>query len=201
MTSDVESSDPLSELDKQEYLLQDINTKNKHIQSLLKEMEVLQNQQIINSKTIAQLENDLGEEKTVLNRYQNDISELKCERNQLIGKLQNCQLDIKRLEAENEQLQEERTDKQNELKVFISKLIERAEQWKHSIGEKNREIKALYNKTKANQDFNTDKHHEIIKETNEAPNTGDKQTTNYIEAFLTKVMFNENLIYFLLKFI
>lgn len=38
--SDKDSSDPLSELDKQEQLLQNIDSKNKHIKRLLKEIEV-----------------------------------------------------------------------------------------------------------------------------------------------------------------
>ena len=38
--SDKDSSDPLSELDKQETLLRNINTKNKHIKRLLREIEV-----------------------------------------------------------------------------------------------------------------------------------------------------------------
>ncbi|TMW39317.1 hypothetical protein DOY81_015603, partial [Sarcophaga bullata] len=37
--SDKDSSDPLSELDKQETLLRNINTKNKHIKRLLREIE------------------------------------------------------------------------------------------------------------------------------------------------------------------
>lgn len=38
--SDKDSSDPLSELDKQEELLKNINAKNKHIKRLLREIEV-----------------------------------------------------------------------------------------------------------------------------------------------------------------
>lgn len=38
--SEKDSSDPLSELDKQEQLLHNINTKNKHIKRLLREIEV-----------------------------------------------------------------------------------------------------------------------------------------------------------------
>lgn len=38
--SDKDSSDPLSELDKQEHLLHNIETKNKHIKRLLREIDV-----------------------------------------------------------------------------------------------------------------------------------------------------------------
>lgn len=195
MTNDVESSDPLSELDKQESLLKDINTKNKHIKSLLKDLEALQNKQIINSKTIVQLENDLKEEKAALRQYQNDIKELKYERNELVEKLQKCQLEMKRVQSENEQLQEERSDKQNELKIFISKLIQRAEQWKRTIDEKNQEIKALYAKTDPSQRVSNIKLvNETVKEKEEAQKTkeNNKETTNYIEVFLTKVSFIDN---------
>ncbi|XP_037952907.1 centrosomal protein cep290 [Teleopsis dalmanni] len=162
--SDKDSSDPLSELDKQEELLRNINTKNKHIKRLLREIETLQNQNIEQSKTIIQTEKELQTVKEQLLQLSADITQVDDERKSLKEVVNELNVEITRLESSITFLEEQRDKSERELKNFIEKLEEKAQLWKHMLDEKDKDIKKLRKKLeKLNR--NTDSEGSIKSET------------------------------------
>ncbi|XP_049315181.1 centrosomal protein cep290 [Bactrocera dorsalis] len=141
--SDKDSSDPLSELDKQEDLLRNINSKNKHIKRLLREIEALQNQNIAQTKTIIECETELQQNKTKLLQLSADITLVDSERKALKETVNELNIEITRLEGNITYLEEEREKSEHDLKAFIEKLEIRAQSWKNMLDAKEKEMKKL----------------------------------------------------------
>ncbi|XP_017472224.1 PREDICTED: centrosomal protein of 290 kDa [Rhagoletis zephyria] len=141
--SDKDSSDPLSELDKQEDLLRNINSKNKHIKRLLREIEALQNQNIAQSKTIIECETELQQSKTRLLQLSADITLVDSERKALKETVNELSIEITRLEGNITYLEEEREKSEHDLKSFIEKLETKAQSWKNMLDAKDKEVKKL----------------------------------------------------------
>ncbi|XP_046807690.1 centrosomal protein cep290 [Lucilia cuprina] len=139
--SDKDSSDPLSELDKQETLLRNINTKNKHIKRLLREIESLQNQNIEQSKTILTLEKDLRHSKDTLLKLKADLTLLESEKKAHKESMDDLNIEIKRLEGNITYLEDERERSENDLKEFVEKLEKKALSWKKMLEEKDKQLK------------------------------------------------------------
>ncbi|XP_054734178.1 centrosomal protein cep290 [Anastrepha obliqua] len=141
--SDKDSSDPLSELDKQEDLLRNINSKNKHIKRLLREIEALQNQNIAQSKTIIECETELQQSKAKLLQLSADITLVNSERKALKETVNELNIEITRLEGNITYLEEEREKSERDLRGFIEKLEIKAQSWKSMLDAKNKEVKKL----------------------------------------------------------
>ncbi|XP_039964041.1 centrosomal protein cep290 [Bactrocera tryoni] len=141
--SDKDSSDPLSELDKQEDLLRNINSKNKHIKRLLREIEALQNQNIAQTKTIIECETELQQNKTKLLQLSADVTLVDSERKALKETVNELNIEITRLEGNITYLEEEREKSEHDLKAFIEKLEIKAQSWKNMLDAKEKEMKKL----------------------------------------------------------
>ncbi|XP_055378417.1 centrosomal protein cep290 isoform X3 [Condylostylus longicornis] len=144
--SDRDSNDPLSELDKQEELLKKISTKNKHIKRLIRDIELLQMQNIEQSKIIIEKEQNaqtIASEKIEL---QSQLSVCEYEKNQLNEHIKELTLEITRLENNLTYLEEERERADFELKDFIEKLEERARAWRKLIDEKEKQLDSIKQK-------------------------------------------------------
>ncbi|XP_065360391.1 centrosomal protein Cep290 [Calliphora vicina] len=171
--SDKDSSDPLSELDKQETLLRNINTKNKHIKRLLREIESLQNQNIEQSKTILTLEKDLKHGKDILLKFKADVTLLESEKKALADSMQDLNIEIKRLEGNITYLEDEREKSENDLKEFIEKLEKKAMSWKKMLEEKDKQLKKFKSKKETKQDNDSQKEEET--ETKEESEQSEEQ--------------------------
>ncbi|XP_075163264.1 centrosomal protein 290kDa [Haematobia irritans] len=141
--SDKDSSDPLSELDKQETLLRNINTKNKHIKRLLREIESLQNENIEQSKTILTLEKDVQHNKETVLKLKADLTLAQSEKSAHKETIQELNNEIKRLEGNIIYLEDEREKSEAEVKDFINQLEKKANAWKKLIEEKDKQLKKL----------------------------------------------------------
>ncbi|CAD7003821.1 unnamed protein product [Ceratitis capitata] len=141
--SDKESTDPLSELDKQEDLLRNINTKNKHIKRLLREIEALQNQNIAQSKTIIDCEAELQQCKAKILQLSADITLVDSQRKALKETVNELNIEIARLESNITYLEEEREKSERDLKSFIGKLEMKAQSWKNMLDAKDKEVLKL----------------------------------------------------------
>ncbi|XP_017136195.1 centrosomal protein cep290 isoform X2 [Drosophila miranda] len=141
--SDKDSSDPLSELDKQDTLLQNIDAKNKHIKRLLKEIETLQNQNISQSKTIVVQERELQNIKTNLLQLSDDITEVEQQRKSLMEKEQQQCLEITRLEGNVTFLEVEREKHESEMRQFLEKYETQCLSWKKAMHDKEKEVERL----------------------------------------------------------
>uniref|UniRef100_A0A1B0FAW9 Centrosomal protein cep290 n=1 Tax=Glossina morsitans morsitans TaxID=37546 RepID=A0A1B0FAW9_GLOMM len=141
--SDKDSSDPLSELDKQESLLRNINLKNKHIKRLLKEIEALQNDNIEQSKTIIDVEKRLKCEQENWKKLNENFLLLEKEKTSLREAFDELTIEIKRLESNINYLEDERERSEKELQEFVDKLEKKAQSWKKLLLEKDKELKKL----------------------------------------------------------
>ncbi|KAH8371106.1 hypothetical protein KR093_006240, partial [Drosophila rubida] len=141
--SDKDSSDPLSELDKQQELLHNIDTKNKHIKRLLREIESLQNQNIVQSKTIALNEQELQQIKTRLVQISQDITQLEQERKALQQTTQQQSLEVTRLEGNVTFLEDERDKQDLEMRQFLEKHESQALHWRQSLEQKEQQLQQL----------------------------------------------------------
>ncbi|KAH8379694.1 hypothetical protein KR009_006584 [Drosophila setifemur] len=141
--SDKDSSDPLSELDKQEQLLQNIDSKNKHIKRLLKEIETLQNQNIAQSKTIVLHERELQNIKANLVQLSQDIGKVEQERKILKQKEQQQCLEITRLEGNVTFLEVEREKQELEMRQFLDKYETKSLGWRQALEERDKEVEHL----------------------------------------------------------
>ncbi|XP_017060177.1 centrosomal protein cep290 [Drosophila ficusphila] len=141
--SDKDSSDPLSELDKQEQLLQNIDSKNKHIKRLLKEIETLQNQNIAQSKTIVLHERELQNIKANLVQLSQDITKVEQERKCLKQKEQLQGLEIARLEGNVTFLEVEREKQELEMRQFLDKYETKALGWRQELEDREKEVERL----------------------------------------------------------
>ncbi|XP_022221829.2 centrosomal protein cep290 [Drosophila obscura] len=141
--SDKDSSDPLSELDKQNALLQNIDTKNKHIKRLLKEIETLQNQNISQSKTIVVQERELQNIKANLLQLSEDITEVEQERKSLREKEQKQCLEITRLDGNVTFLELDREKHNVEMRQFLDKYEIKCISWKKLLQDKDKEVERL----------------------------------------------------------
>nr|XP_016994181.2 centrosomal protein cep290 [Drosophila takahashii] len=142
-TSDKDSSDPLSELDKQEQLLQNIDSKNKHIKRLLKEIETLQNQNIAQSKTIVLHERELQNIKANLVQLSQDITKVEQERKSLKQKEQQQGLEISRLEGNVTFLEVEREKQELEMRQFLDKYETKSLGWRQALDDRDKEVERL----------------------------------------------------------
>ncbi|XP_061387473.1 centrosomal protein Cep290 [Musca vetustissima] len=168
--SDKDSSDPLSELDKQETLLRNINTKNKHIKRLLREIESLQNQNIEQSKTILTLEKDLQHSKESVMKLKADITLLQSENSAHKENIEELNIEIKRLEGQVTYLEDERDKSEAEVKEFVDKLEKKAMAWKKIIDEKDRQLRKLKERSERPEDA------ESVRSSSEA--TKESEVTN-----------------------
>ncbi|XP_068142544.1 LOW QUALITY PROTEIN: centrosomal protein Cep290 [Drosophila tropicalis] len=141
--SDKDSSDPLSELDKQEQLLQNIDAKNKHIKRLLREIETLQNQNIAQAKTIVVHEQELQQIKNNLIQLSQDITQVEDERKSLKQKETQQSLEISRLEGNVTFLEDERSKQDQEMRQILDKFESQCLNWKHALDEKDKEVNQL----------------------------------------------------------
>ncbi|XP_017840462.2 centrosomal protein cep290 [Drosophila busckii] len=141
--SDKDSSDPLSELDKQEQLLHNIDAKNKHIKRLLREIESLQNQNITQSKTIVLHEQELQQIKANLLQLSQDITKVEKERQLLQQREQQQSLEIARLEGNITFLEDERDKQEQEMREFLQKYESQALSWKLQLEQKDKELSRL----------------------------------------------------------
>ncbi|XP_017020756.1 centrosomal protein Cep290 [Drosophila kikkawai] len=141
--SDKDSSDPLSELDKQEQLLQNIDSKNKHIKRLLKEIETLQNQNIVQSKTIVVHERELQNIKANLVQLTQNITKVEEERKSLKQKEQQLNLEISRLEGNVTFLELEREKQELEMRQFLDKYETKSLGWRQELEERDKEVERL----------------------------------------------------------
>ncbi|KAH8260557.1 hypothetical protein KR038_006225 [Drosophila bunnanda] len=141
--SDKDSSDPLSELDKQEQLLQNIDAKNKHIKRLLKEIETLQNQNIVQSKTIVLHERELQNIKANLVQLSQNINKVEEERKSLKQKEQQQSLEISRLEGNVTFLEVEREKQELEMRQFLDKYESKSLSWRQVLEERDNEVERL----------------------------------------------------------
>ncbi|XP_064545733.1 centrosomal protein Cep290 isoform X1 [Drosophila montana] len=145
--SDKDSSDPLSELDKQEHLLHNIDTKNKHIKRLLREIETLQNQNIAQSKTIVMHEQELQQIRTNLLQISQDIAQVEQERKSLMLREQQQGLEIARLEGNITFLEDEREKQELEMRQFLDKYESQVLSWKQLLDQKDKELEQLHKRT------------------------------------------------------
>ncbi|XP_030372210.1 centrosomal protein cep290 [Scaptodrosophila lebanonensis] len=141
--SDKDSSDPLSELEKHEKLLQNIDTKNKHIKRLLREIETLQNQNIAQSKTIVLHEQELQHIKTNLIQLSQDITQVEQERKKLKQREREQGLEITRLEGNITFLEDEREKQELEMRQFIEKYESKSLSWNQLLEQKEKQLKSL----------------------------------------------------------
>ncbi|KAH8298653.1 hypothetical protein KR018_008565 [Drosophila ironensis] len=141
--SDKDSSDPLSELDKQEQLLQNIDSKNKHIKRLLKEIEGLQNENIAQSKTIVLHERELQNIKQNLVQLSQDITQVEEERKTLKQKEHHQILEISRLEGNVTFLEMEREKQEVEMRQFLDKYEVKSLNWRQMLEERDQEVERL----------------------------------------------------------
>ncbi|KAH8386178.1 hypothetical protein KR200_008424 [Drosophila serrata] len=141
--SDKDSSDPLSELDKQEQLLQNIDAKNKHIKRLLKEIETLQNQNIVQSKTIVVHERELQNIKANLVQLSQNINKVEEERKILKQKEQQQIMEISRLEGNVTFLEVEREKQELEMRQFLDKYESKSLSWRQVLAERDNEVERL----------------------------------------------------------
>lgn len=138
------------------------------------------------------MEREIEAQKQTMLLYQKDFDESKNERKKLLDKLQQCKYELKRLQSTNEQLQEENTIKQNELKTFVTKIVQRAEQWKHTFNAKKRQIRSLQAKTNPNQRYRPSRRllSKQLKDGGDGQLEANENVTSpdtYNEAFLIKV--------------
>ncbi|EDV97440.1 GH16866 [Drosophila grimshawi] len=138
--SDKDSSDPLSELDKQEQMLHSIDTKNKHIKRLLREIETLQNQNIAQSKTIVTHEQELHEIKSKLLEITKELTKFEQERKSLKQREQQQCLEVSRLEGNVTFLEDEREKQDQEMRQFLEKYEVQVLDWQKLLDQKDKEL-------------------------------------------------------------
>lgn len=171
--SDKDSSDPLSELDRQEELLKNISTKNKHIKKLIRDIEVhillltfflslslfyilfqiflfliqaLQIQNIEQSKTIIEKETVIQQLNSEVQKIKNQIFHEQEQNQELNETIKILNDEIKRLEGNITYLEEEKDRNDNELKEFIEKLEEKSKIWRNIIDDKEQQLESLRKK-------------------------------------------------------
>ncbi|XP_055914041.1 centrosomal protein cep290 [Eupeodes corollae] len=144
--SDKDSSDPLSELDRQEELLKNINVKNKHIKRLLREIEALQVSNIEQSKDIIDLEKRHQQAKIQVQELSSKVALLDGENKALKDSVNELNAELTRLEGNITYLEDEREKSEADLKSIIEQLETKAKSWQLAISQKDKEIKKLKSK-------------------------------------------------------
>lgn len=138
-----DSPDALSEVDKQEELLNNISTKNKHIKRLLRDIESLESQCTTKSTQIDELRVNLMDATKSLTLVTNQV-----DGHRLKIKDQDSTIDLlnKRnieLEQHMMDMEKENRDREFELQEFGKQLESRALVWKQMLEEKNERLDSL----------------------------------------------------------
>lgn len=138
-----DSPDVLSELEKQEELLNNISQKNKHIKRLLRDIESLEKKAQSQLNQILELQTNLKEATSSLNLITN----------QLIGHKQKLSEQTKLIELLNVQivdvtgqlvsLEKDKQDREIEIQEFGRQLEERAIIWKQMLEDKDDRLESL----------------------------------------------------------
>lgn len=141
-----DSPDALSEIDKQEELLNNISTKNKHIKRLLRDIESLESQCTTKSTQVDELRVNLMDATKNLTLATNQVDE-----HRLKIKEQDSTIDLlnKRnveLEQRMMEMEKENEERECELQEFGKQLESRALVWKQMLEEKNDRLDSLRNK-------------------------------------------------------
>lgn len=138
-----DSPDALSEIDKQEELLNNISMKNKHIKRLLRDIESLESICTTKGSQVEELRNNLMDATKDLTFVTNQVEEYR-----LKIKEQDITMDLlnkKNIELEKHMLGVERENNKREfeLQEFGKQLEERAFVWKQMLEEKNDRLDSL----------------------------------------------------------
>lgn len=141
-----DSPDALSEVDKQEELLNNISTKNKHIKRLLRDIASLESQCAAKSTQVDELKVHLMDATKNLTLITNRMDEYRLkikEQDNTIDLLnkRNIEMEQHMVDVENENQQRE-----SELQEFGKQLESRALVWKQMLEEKNDRLDSLRTK-------------------------------------------------------
>lgn len=138
-----DSPDALSEIDRQQELMNNIGMKNKHIKRLLRDIEDFEMQNKQQSKSINELRSNLSDATLNLTSLTNEFNESQNiikEQKEIITELNNK---IVNLKDELRVQYDEKIERQKEIDYFGKQLEERVLIWKTILDEKEAELEGL----------------------------------------------------------
>lgn len=141
-----DSPDALSDLDRQQELLNNISAKNKHIKRLLRDIETLEKESGGLKKQIHELRGALDEATSNLASVTDKYAEAKYKIREQNDFIEALGVKVKDLEGVIEGMQREMEERDMEIDSFGRKLEERAYAWKNIIEEKDSELEKLKEK-------------------------------------------------------
>lgn len=141
-----DSPDALSEIDRQQELMNNIGMKNKHIKRLLRDIEDFEKQNKQQSKSINELRSNLSDATLNLTSLTNEFNESQNiikDQKEIITELNNK---IVNLKDELRVQYDEKIERQNEIDYFGKQLEERVLIWKTILDEKGAELEGFKEK-------------------------------------------------------
>lgn len=141
-----DSPDVLSELDKQEELLNNISQKNKHIKRLLRDIEMLEQQNGSHQKQVNELQIHLNEATNSLTLVTNQIIAYKQKQTEQSHIIDDLNAKIVELTTQIGHMDKNKIDREIEIENFGRQLEERAIIWKQMLEDKDDRLESLRSK-------------------------------------------------------
>ncbi|XP_037043635.1 centrosomal protein cep290, partial [Bradysia coprophila] len=141
-----DSPDALSEIDKQEELLNNISTKNKHIKRLLRDIASLESQCASKSTQVDELKVTLLDATKNLTLITNQMDEYRLKIKEQDSTIDSLNKRTVELEQHMMDVENEKQEREFELQEFGKQLENRALVWKQMLEEKNERLDSLRTK-------------------------------------------------------
>ncbi|XP_063698238.1 centrosomal protein Cep290 [Culicoides brevitarsis] len=143
---DNDSGDALSDLDKQQELLSNISAKNKHIKRLLRDIEELESQNVIQSRLVAELQEIQRDGNINLATLSQQFHESQVIINKQSDTIKENVLEMENLKQLLAKAAQEKSDINKEVEAFKVQLEERATVWQEILAAKDTELKEIKEK-------------------------------------------------------
>lgn len=140
---DNDSGDALSDLDKQQELLSNISAKNKHIKRLLRDIEELESQNVIQSSLVAELQETARDSNINLVTLSQQFHESQVIINKQSDTIKENFLEIESFKQLLSKAAQEKNDINKEVEAFRKELEERAVVWQEILESKDLELKEI----------------------------------------------------------
>lgn len=138
-----DSPNLLSELDKQEELLANISSKNKHIKRLLREIEAFESESIKSAQQIELLENTLAEATQRVSIFTAQLEDHKRKLDDQQDVIDGLNLSVQNLTDQMGVMDAERSEREGEIHEFGRRLEKRAIRWRQLLEEKDDRLDSL----------------------------------------------------------
>lgn len=140
---DNDSGDALSDLDKQQELLSNISAKNKHIKRLLRDIEDLESQNVIQSRLVAELQEAQRDSNINLVTLSQQFHESQVIINKQSDTIKGNVLEMESFKQLLAKAAQEKNDINKEVELFKKQLEERAVVWQEILVAKDQELKEV----------------------------------------------------------